>query len=283
MLVIEPRNGLANRLRVIDSGIALAKKLNKQLVVDWILNEDLNCRFDKLFEPIDGLIINDGIKLPFPFNRHLNLYYFFKTLRFDISFDSISLRSKLNRENYKFNEVDFDVHLKKYNKIFITTGEFFFPSPKKYHYFKPKPFINYEVDKMCNKLGTNFIGIHIRRVDNEYAILYSPTTLFIEVINSILKEDINTKFFLSTDSTEEEIFFKQAFPDNIFSNTKIYNRNEEKGVQDALVDMLCLSRASKIYGSFYSSFPEAATYFSGNNLIVLKNQPIGKLHLKLLT
>lgn len=275
MLVIEPRNGLANRLRAIDSGIALAKILNKRLVVDWILNEDLNCRFDKLFEPIDGLIMNDGIKLPYPFKKHLNLHYFFKSLRFDISFDSISLRSKLNTKNYKYYDEDFGVYLKKYNKIFITTGEFFYHSIKNYYYFKPKTFIINAVDEMCNNLGTNFIGIHIRRVDNKNAILYSPNSLFMKTIDSILEEDVNTKFFLSTDSKEEEILFKQSFPANIFTYSKNYNRNEEKGVQDALVDLLCLSKAEKIFGSYYSSFSEAATYFSGNNLIILRDHNKG--------
>ena len=263
MLVIEPLNGLSNRLRVINSGIALAEELNKQLRVDWLLNGDLNCRFDKLFEPIEGITINDGIRLSYPFNRHPNLHYLYKSLKFDISLNSTSFKTRLKNENLKN-------YLYWFNKIYITTGEAFFPAPLKYYFFKPKPSIMDGVNLMCNKLGPDFIGIHIRRTDNKNAILFSPTSLFIKEIKYLLTIDASIKFFLSTDSLEDQMLLKNTFPNNIFFNPKILNRNQEKGIQDALVDIICLSKASKIYGSFYSSFSEAATYFTGNKLIILK-------------
>jgi len=271
MLVVEPRNGLANRLRVIDSGVALAKKLNMQLVIDWILNEDINCRFDKLFEPIDGLILNDGIKLSFPFKNYTKLHFLYKSLKFDISLDSDILRAKMDWADYKIGNEDLNVYLNKYKKIYISTGEAFFDSPKDYYYFKPKPEIMNRVDAMCENLGKDFIGIHIRRTDNKNAISYSPTSLFIETIRSILELKSSTKFFLSTDSVEDDVLLKQTFPDNIFSYPKLLDRNAEDGIKAALVDMLCLSKAVKIYGSYFSSFSEAASYMSGNELIILKN------------
>lgn len=263
MLVIEPRNGLANRLRAIDSGIALAQKLNQQLVIDWVLNEYLNCKFMDLFEPIEGVVLNDGIRLRYPFNKHINLHFLYKSLRFNIAFDSLALRALANQEDL----YDQTVNCKN---IYITTGEFFFPSRREYFYFKPKPKITDLVEEMCRKIGSDFIGIHIRRTDNENSIASSPTALFIEKIKYLLDFNPHTKFFLATDSKEDEFVIKQVSPDNIYSYSKILDRNNEEGIQDALVDLLCLSRALIIYGSHYSSFSEAATYFSGNRLIVLK-------------
>lgn len=271
MLTIEPRNGLANRLRVIDSGIELAKKLNKRLVIDWVLNEDLNCRFDSLFEPIDSVILNDGIKLSFPFRNYLKLHFYSKALKFDISFDQGALISKLGDGADLIRNEEFIGKLKKIKKIFICTGESFFNSPGNYHCFRPNRAILDKVDSICGEIGDPFIGLHIRRSDNKKATSHSPTSLFIETMRSIMDKNDKTKFFLSTDSPEDEILIKNSFKNNVYTFPKILDRNNETAIKAALVDMLCLSRASVIYGSYYSSFSEAASYFSGNELIVLKN------------
>lgn len=115
------------------------------------------------------------------------------------------------------------------------------------------------------------MGFIIRRTDNENAISNSPTSLFVQEIKSKLALEPDTKFFLSIDFIKDELFLKQTFPENIFSYPKILDRNDEKGIKDALVDMLCLSKASKICGIFFSSFSEAASYFSGEKKIILKN------------
>jgi hypothetical protein len=268
MLFIEPTNGLANRMRVIDSGIALAKKLNTQLSVDWVLNKDLNCRFDHLFEPLEGVIMNDGIRLPYVFNRYVNLYYKYKSMRYDKAFyakDPTSLREQLDQE-------EFMQSLKDVKKLYITTcQEFSSMASRDYSFFRPKPVISDTVEQMCDKLGRDFIGIHLRRTDSKRSVAQSPTELFEAKVKLILADQPRTRFFLSTDSAEDEQLLKNAFPENMLSYPKVLSRDNEKGIQDAMVDMLCLSRATKIFGSFYSSFSEAASYFSGNELIILKN------------
>jgi len=65
-------------------------------------------------------------------------------------------------------------------------------------------------------------------------------------------------FFLATDSPEEEQDMKKLFGDRIITFAKKLDRNNPEAIQDALVDLLCLSKTRKIIGSFYSSFSDIA-------------------------
>jgi hypothetical protein len=50
MIILEPLGGLANRMRVIASGLAVVRESNHKLEVIWNLNKELNCNFDLLFK-----------------------------------------------------------------------------------------------------------------------------------------------------------------------------------------------------------------------------------------
>ena len=54
--------------------------------------------------------------------------------------------------------------------------------------------------------------------------------------------------------TQEEL--KQYFPAEklIVYEEKVLDRDSKAGIQDALVDMLCLSKCQKILGSYQSTF-----------------------------
>ena len=58
MIVIEPTGGLCNRMRAVDSAMALAVHLNRSLHVVWVMNDKLNCRFDDLFSVPSGIRIS---------------------------------------------------------------------------------------------------------------------------------------------------------------------------------------------------------------------------------
>ena len=50
----------------------------------------------------------------------------------------------------------------------------------------------------------------------------------------------------------------EQFPEEIIVYKKELSREKEEGIKDALVDMLCLSKTSRIIGSFWSSFSEVS-------------------------
>jgi hypothetical protein len=98
------------------------------------------------------------------------------------------------------------------------------------------------------------------------SIKHSPLSEFKKVMDAELTKDTNTKFFVATDSPSDEAELKRKYPGKIITYEKEISRNSEKGIQDALVDLLCLAETSKIIGSYYSSFSDVASYMGGIEL-----------------
>ena len=46
-----PVGGLANRMKAIDSAVALSRQCGSELHIVWFKDPGLNCRFDQLFAP----------------------------------------------------------------------------------------------------------------------------------------------------------------------------------------------------------------------------------------
>ena len=104
-----------------------------------------------------------------------------------------------------------------------------------------------------------FVGLHIRRSDNEMSIKYSPTELFLEAIEKEIENNPAVKFYLATDDSQEEKLITERFGDRICTYKKrSVDRNTEVAIVDAMIDLTNLASCYKIYGSYYSSFSDVA-------------------------
>lgn len=116
------------------------------------------------------------------------------------------------------------------------------------------------------------VGIHIRRTDNAESISRSPTELFERAIETEIEKNPNAQFYLATDSAEDQQRLISIFGSRIIANAnKTISRKTQQGMVDALVDLVCLSRSAKIFGSYWSSFSETAATLGETELIVLQN------------
>jgi len=109
------------------------------------------------------------------------------------------------------------------------------------------------------------IGVHIRRGDymhGEYSYREMPITSFINIMDRQIKNNAKTDFFLTTDCSATEALFKKKYKKKLFTYKKqSFSRQEKKGLHDALVDLLLLSKTSYIIGSYLSTFTEVAWWF----------------------
>jgi hypothetical protein len=158
-------------------------------------------------------------------------------------------------------------------KTYISTVHQFYQVPDSFAYFKPVHELDDKINQLRNSFSSNTIGIHIRRSDNALSIQHSPIKAFVDAMQREIDADSNTMFFLATDSTGEEQYLKRTFPDRILTYNKQLDRNSEKGIQDALIDLYSLSNTKKIIGSYYSSFSEVAAQIKGITLnLIVKNR-----------
>jgi len=297
-IVIQPTGGLCNRLRAVESVLHLLKTTDKTdyITVIWENNHELGTPYKSLFRSNHKIKVIET--LPFTGKNMLNLLHMAKVWNVikptEKSYHkSYKLRQILGREKgfdkiiYQDemfelikNKFDFN-ELKEYESLYIVSC-FDFEIDYKHKYsmdnetmtypfseFVVHDFVNAKIDTLISTFTDSTIGLHIRRTDHAGAIEKSPLSLFIEKMNEEISINDKTNFFLATDDKETERELIQLFGEKIIINSdKAFDRDSEKGVQDAYIDVACLSKTSKIYGSHASSFSETAAKMGGIKLII---------------
>lgn len=256
MIVIKPTGGLCNRLRMIDSARLLSKLINKPLEIYWTLGPELNCSFDSLFELPSDYRVTESRSVPPPQSRLLNKACFIREyLRCRKAYQCVIFQSKMNRLLKR--QFDF-IRLAKYDSIYITCCNRFYRPQRRLQPIVPVAEIQNITAGFVRQFNDITIGVHIRRTDHHTVAAFSPEQGFVDIMNAELRQNPQTKFFLATDSPEILSRFTGLFGERVLWHPKTYDRGSPQGIQDALVDLLCLSQTKKIIGSGLSSFSETA-------------------------
>ena len=112
------------------------------------------------------------------------------------------------------------------------------------------------------------VGVHIRRGDHQKARTFSPLEAFIEAMRA---EPPDTLFIVATDDKKEKEALLATFgAERLHFPAQVLTRASPKGMQDALLDFLALSRTQKILASYGSSFSELAAAYGAIPLHVVK-------------
>lgn len=278
-LIINPIGGLANRMRAIASGISLMHALYRhtpqgaipvELNFIWRKNWELNAEFADIF--LMPTILQDRISYPsklkydffYSIPRKKNLYISAITnLRHGLAL--YSLHDSYHRRFHA--DTDGKIllatvlnALNKGQSCFLQSGTIFYPfaDDTYINLFKPTDEIRRQSDLRVKALGSNKIGLHIRRSDNIESIKYSPDYLFIDKVTDILQRNPATRFYLATDDALIKLKFTRIFGDRIISSDAPAYRNSVDGIKEAAIELFTLAGTDKIFGSYYSSFSEAA-------------------------
>ena len=258
-ITVEPCGGLGNRMRALDSGIALSRALGRELNVIWTVRKEMPCRFEELFEIPAAISVLRQLRDP-----------------------RISRWWRLRRARRQFahfidgSDVDhlpaagtLVAEMANWRGVMIRTSARFFPNPAPLADLRPAAAVLREFARYEPGLG-RMIGVHIRRQDNWQSIAMSPTTEFVRQMRAELAQDPGAQFFLATDEPREEAALRREFGDRIHAHAKSApKRSQPQAARDAIVDLYCLAHCRKILGSHYSSFSEAAAAIHGIPLQVI--------------
>lgn len=263
MIVVEPEGGLGNRLRVIHSAVQLSKVSGHSLLVRWVEKRGMMCLYKDLFEEpdlfsVDDIsrnIVNRGVQVLLMGN----VSDVIRKTRYDLVLYNRDIQYHLQ------NNIDFAELAQNQIKVFIKANQFFYEGEDGFYYPSPSANISRRVEEMVAMFDNNTIGIHIRGTDNRMSRKMSPVSLFIEKMENLLSHEPDTQFYLSADSeqTRETVLDHFGKEKILFQNEIELSRDAREGIQDAYVDMLCLSETIKIYGSYWSSFTAVAASIGG--------------------
>ena len=112
----------------------------------------------------------------------------------------------------------------------------------------------------------NTVSVHIRSWadDDERKTNFHRLEKFIDETR---KFDDKTKFYLTSDSEDVKLRFKELYKDRVL----IYNRKTDIktsrgnsfGIQEDFIEMLLLSKNDHIIGTYLSTFTEVAWWLGG--------------------
>lgn len=272
MIYLIPHFGLANRIRVIVSGLSFSDKVNHRLTIIWNKEKSLFCNFSDLFEKNEKIIVKKKAFMLKLLIKAQNSLLVKKTIGKFYSIDFTLFDSNVKEFVWSTgsNFIDYKkLPFKAKNYFFSTCHEFHFEAA----YLKfliPVKSILFEIDKNSARFTSKTIGVHIRRTDHLQAIEESPLHAFEEVMQLDLMADPEINFYLATDDIEVEKILKDTFPGRVITFKKDYSRATVKGIQDAMVDLYSLANTCKIYGSYLSSFSDMASRIGDIPLIVIR-------------
>jgi len=277
-IVIKVENGLANRLRTLNSFYSFAKTNHARLLVHWGPGPGWSDEhFLDLFEPIEGVTFiskeefeneRDGT---LQLNKRCS-----KSERADGEYIFFSPKKQL-RESLYFQSFSYEGD---------SCLEFIFPEIKSkpliYPSLKPKRELEEKIQTLL-QLTQGSIGLHMRRGDShnhpwQEKFKISDDSSFERFILEELKNEPRIIFFLSTDCRKTNDYFTSKFPNNIIFNKEKHFAESRSYLEpklfqsDAVIDLFVLSRSRKIAGSNFSTFSELASLLHGAPLTIAKNE-----------
>jgi len=293
MITLVPIGGLCNRMRAIASGVFVSKALGIPLKVVWKKNNDCYADFSDLFclpSSLSSAFLSSSFSLPLPYSLSLPLQEYFTVRPFTLSDFYLSYSRKSNlfipgllrRFIFDFQYVGKEERLDenlnifknsdiieisegklKPAEIFIISGYSFAKHYPVVNLFKPLPELMDKISSITSEFGTNTVGVHIRRGDNQLAIAKNSVEDFFEKMDSLIAIDNSVKFYLATDSEEVRNSAISRFGNRLLHNNSLLSRKSVEGMKDAVVDLWSLAGCREILGSYNSSFSDMAASLKG--------------------
>ncbi len=278
-IVVEPRGGLANRLIVLHSTIELARDWNADVIrIRWVNNEECGCDFTDIFDGIAyEYTVNNICQTQSRYTELVRQHHYFGLLKKVYErityklFWKIHEKSSLDVSHNIVSKEERTAYLKsiKTSTVYARTHRDYYGRYDCEGVFFSRGLLD-SIDKFkC--IYPYYIAMHIRRTDNVTAISKSPTDLFFDKVQELVRSDALVKIYLATD--DENIFKEMVakYPDNIILKNVEVSRGSKKGMQDAALEFLLLANAKKLYGSFYSSYSSVAHIYGKNEFELVVN------------
>lgn len=271
-MYVEPEGGLGNRFNCIISAIAVSKKYGYKLHIMWNRTSGCAIKFCQLLEPISGVKIFESYRRGY--RSVTGILTFLSTLYCGLKKRSCHafLDEQYMKSKYQELTESEKQQLFEAKKIYISTScrwvdEDDFERVRE-EIVPKKEYFDMVDDVLKNVNREKLYGLHIRRTDHVVSIQNCPTILFTNKIDQLINEDPDVVFYVATDDYDLEQELKEKYGNHIVQRkcfSKQVTRATKAGMMDAFVDVLCLSKCKKIFGSD-STFSTLAAYLGNTEL-----------------
>lgn len=281
LLIFQPDAGLGNRLYNVLSGLYYASEYNTKLHLFWERATCCNVAFKDMFEVPDNTKVHSLYKLGYK-NRYVFGSICSKIFLNIVEKNVLFKNPKQLSDAYKgFGEEEIRKIIDSSDKCLLRSNE---PLCDMEHLemvvdqIKPAKQIRDRVEEIMGPyMNKRVIGIHVRRTDHELSIDYSPIEGFKNLMDSY---GADVWFYFASDDKKLVEEFSEKYniiPHISFSNT--ISRNSADGMKDAFVEMLCLSKCERIFGSYESTYPRMAALIGKKEYKEVRRDSNGEINI----
>lgn len=258
--------GLGNRLVCLITSLRWAKRLRAKPLLYWLPNEYCFCSFRDLFEnDVEEIDENRMNAILSPKNEYKKYYNIFKFTKL-IAFPREVSEKDFPRKPYELGPGLTIEH----GKIPLRVQKNFL------RYFDrliPIEYIRQEVDAFSRNFTNKTISLAIRswaecKDTDHHGLRMRGIADDFEMckITDIITDNNGADFFITADSGDIIKELQRKYGDRILyypKKAKQGDRASVQGIQEALIDMLLLSKNSHIIGTHRSTFAEVAWWMGG--------------------
>jgi hypothetical protein len=267
-LVVLTSGGLANRLKPVVSGMRIAHASRRGFYMHWNTSQGVSTWEER--NPRASP--HDSENRPIPFPGDWSDFFHFPVAR---SFHSMCVGRAIERGDAALPRNSTGTYISRYVCRFLRFDDEpmmdylvydrLTPSQQRVMsellaYFR-RIQLQSRLDRIVADVAASagvdrgWVGIHIRRHHPDCRQV--PVRSFIAAVDRALRHA--TRAFLATDSTEiEDMFLSRYGGDVILYSKRSRHRDEQIGIEDALIDLFLLARTGHLIGTAGSSYSDLA-------------------------
>lgn len=257
-LTVVPGGGLCNRMAMLDSALALGRRLGRSVDVVWKLGRALNCRLEDLFEPLPGVARVAHVRAnTLPGKVSLKVRQAWASLR--------GADTWYRHELYGMREDPAALleRARKATRLRIRGDTRFYADGPLYQGFQPVPALAARIRAEAAGLE-GAVGVHVRRTDHAEAIRRSPLDAFVAALREERAEAPGCPIFVATDDPTVRDALRTALGGEIRHTTpRSLDRNTPEAIEDALVDLYCLASCRRLVTGPLTTFGQTAWQLRG--------------------
>ncbi len=254
-LLCASHSGLANRLLLLAGSLRIAELTGRKLVLHWPVNDAVGCSFAHLFTNPLTMFRAEDIAAVLDSCSTVKVY---NSWHHSLVFTAVA----------EDGDPDTQIVIMKgwHAPRFRTeqdTPAFWAQVRTHLRALEPAPGIREESGKFA--LPERCIGVHLRRIDTylpEFSV--SADEHFERIMDALIAAEPSVNFLIASDDAATEQKFLKRYAGRALSfEKKRRTRNNPRGIEEALIDLLLLGRTRAVLGNHYSSFSFLAGEFAG--------------------
>lgn len=287
---VHAQYGLGNRLRALGSAMAFARQTDRVLVLIWVPDQHLNCKYTDLFVNNDEFVISDAFlddeEWPFqnstvkdPKMKSVKWYNYMRT----------NGKPTNTAKDQVIDDPSYHIYVSTCYVIQSPETPFIIRTQSSYwqvlRTLTPHIDVMRLIERFSSYPMSNMVGVHIRgksiKADiagisaADYSEESSRRTDYWRNLTQVdtfvaemKRQPPDQLFYVAADQRKVFLRLEREFPSRVFYTPRKCDGRDKECLPFALADILLLARCASLRGSYWSSFSELSVRIGGARFLL---------------